>query len=117
MSKIDDLRKAAELAIAALQAAEAELRETSWGKIDKLIADCGITKDQIIEHFGIEVAPAAPATNRKMSMGEKIVRASAPVTHQDPTNPENKWTSRGRPPRWLQAYLDQGRGKDEFLVK
>jgi DNA-binding protein H-NS len=114
MSKLDDLRRAAEAALAALAAAEAEAREASWSKIDKLVADAGITKEQIVEHFGIVVAPAS---NKKMSVGEKISRASPPITHVDPSNPENTWSSRGRPARWLQAYLDQGRTKDEFLVK
>ena len=117
MSKIDDLRRAAEAAIAALAAAEAEAKDAAWGKIDKLILDAGINIDQVIEHFNIEVAPA-PVSTKRLSTGEKSSSRSSPkITHVDPANPENTWTSRGRPARWLQAYLDSGRSKDEFLVK
>lgn len=114
MSKLDDLRRAAEAALAALAAAEAEAREATWSKIDKLVTDGAITKEQIAEHFNIMVATAS---NKKVSLGEKIGRASPPITHVDPANPQNTWSSRGRPARWLQAYIDSGRNKDEFLVK
>jgi DNA-binding protein H-NS len=39
------------------------------------------------------------------------------VKYRDPKNPENTWTGRGRPPRWLAAAMKGGKAKKEdFLI-
>jgi DNA-binding protein H-NS len=40
-----------------------------------------------------------------------------PVKYRDPENPENTWSGMGKPRRWLQQYLDQGRTLEEFAVQ
>jgi DNA-binding protein H-NS len=43
--------------------------------------------------------------------------ASAVVAkYRDPDNPKNAWTGRGLAPKWMKAYLDSGRSKEEFLI-
>jgi DNA-binding protein H-NS len=112
-SKIEQLKaQMAELA-AQIQIEESNALAAAFSKIDKIIADSNIKPEQLIEHLGLAVAKSS----KKPSTGTKAVRASPRVTHQDPANPNNVWTSRGRPAKWLQAYIDQGRSKDEFLVK
>jgi DNA-binding protein H-NS len=39
-----------------------------------------------------------------------------PVKYKNPANPNEKWTGRGVTPKWLRAYLDEGRDKSEFEV-
>ena len=41
-------------------------------------------------------------------------RRPAAIKYRDKAG--NTWTGRGRTPRWLQAYLDEGRQVDEFAV-
>lgn len=56
----------------------------------------------------------------EISEGEKKTTTrkgtSVPVKYRDPGNSKNAWTGRGMKPRWLTAYLDQGRSQDEFKV-
>jgi DNA-binding protein H-NS len=43
-------------------------------------------------------------------------RAKVPIKFRDPANPNHAWSGRGARPKWLQAYLEQGRTIDEFRV-
>jgi DNA-binding protein H-NS len=36
--------------------------------------------------------------------------------YRDPANPNQTWAGRGQAPRWLVAYENQGRKRDEFLI-
>jgi DNA-binding protein H-NS len=36
--------------------------------------------------------------------------------YRDPENPSQTWAGRGQAPRWLTAYEQQGRKRDEFLI-
>jgi DNA-binding protein H-NS len=36
--------------------------------------------------------------------------------YRDPENPSQTWAGRGLPPKWLAAYEEQGRKRDEFLI-
>ena len=52
------------------------------------------------------------AARKQRATSESGVR----VMYRDPADPQNTWSGRGRPARWLQAYIAQGRSKDEFKV-
>jgi DNA-binding protein H-NS len=44
-------------------------------------------------------------------------KGTVAIKYSDPKNPENTWTGRGRPPRWLAAAMKGGRAKKEdFLI-
>ena len=111
-SKVEELRKQAALIAEQLAAAEAEALESGFSKIEKICADYEITVEQLASHFGFGGSKA-----KKVFTGAKAVRASPKVTHIDPANSLNTWSSRGRAPRWLQAYIDSGKSKDDFKVK
>ena len=36
--------------------------------------------------------------------------------YRDPADPSQTWAGRGQAPRWLVAYENQGRKRDEFLI-
>ena len=36
--------------------------------------------------------------------------------YRDPANPNQTWAGRGQAPRWLVAYENQGRKRDDFLI-
>ena len=36
--------------------------------------------------------------------------------YRDPANPDQTWAGRGQAPRWLVAYENQGRKRDDFLI-
>ena len=36
--------------------------------------------------------------------------------YRDPANPNQTWAGRGQAPRWLVAYENQGRQRDDFMI-
>lgn len=42
-------------------------------------------------------------------------RSKPKITHRDPVSGAT-WTSRGQKPKWLQAYINEGRNPDDFRV-
>lgn len=42
---------------------------------------------------------------------------TAIAKYRDPKNAANEWSGRGRPPKWMQAYIEAGKQKEEFLIK
>jgi DNA-binding protein H-NS len=47
----------------------------------------------------------------------KTRRGKAGAKYRDPEDAQNVWSGRGKPPRWMQDLLDQGRAKEEFAIK
>lgn len=76
--------------------------ETLKAKVLAVTDALGIT---VAELFGIK----ADAEPRRRKPAPK-------VRYRDPEHPENTWTGKGKPPKWLQEKLQQGMGKDHFLV-
>jgi DNA-binding protein H-NS len=75
----------------------------------------------IAELFG--GAPAAKATAakpasapkaRKTTKGYKLGKVEP--KYRNPANAGETWAGRGKPPRWLATYLDNGRRIEEFLI-
>ena len=51
---------------------------------------------------------------RKTTKGYKLGKVAP--KYRNPANPTETWAGRGKPPRWLSAYLDQGRRIEEFQI-
>ncbi|HHS94628.1 MAG TPA: H-NS histone family protein, partial [Rhodobacterales bacterium] len=43
-------------------------------------------------------------------------RAKVAPKYANPANPDEKWTGRGRGPKWMQAHLEAGGSKDDYLI-
>ena len=61
--------------------------------------------------FGIHVPVVA------VQEPTRKTRRAPKVRYRDPEHPDNVWSGRGRPPRWLQEKLDQGAEKEAFQVQ
>lgn len=48
--------------------------------------------------------------------GRKGKRGKAPVKYRG-LKPGERWSGRGLTPRWLTAYIKQGKKKESFLIK
>ncbi len=82
------------------QEEHASLRE----KLSKMAADAGFRLETVLE-----------AGNSKSKRSGKPT--TVPVKYRDPANPEtNTWSGRGRPARWIAAYLKAGKKLDQFRV-
>ena len=72
----------------------------------------------LAKNSGETVAQVLTLLGRTLGTRKVRVKSSAPVAikYRDPADAANQWTGRGLPPRWLQAYLDLGRKREDFLV-
>ncbi len=75
----------------------------------------------IAELFG-NAAPAKPAARaaatpkaRKTTKGYKLGKVAP--KYRNPANADETWAGRGKPPRWLATYLDNGRKIEEFRIR
>ena len=94
-----DIKRALDLEILGRQDKEVETLKV---KITTVAAALGVS---VAELFGIKTE----AVERKTKRPPK-------AKYRDPDHPENTWTGKGRPPKWLQEKLDQGATKDQFLI-
>lgn len=62
------------------------------------------------------------AASVDMTLQEVITYSSAKKTkgqpkYQNPENPKQTWTGRGKHPFWIKAALEQGKALDELRIK
>lgn len=71
----------------------------------------------IAELFGGSAATSASSAPRATAprKARKTTGKVAPK-YRNPDNANETWTGRGRQPRWLTAYTDAGRNRDDFLI-
>lgn len=61
---------------------------------------------QKMEEFGLSIEDFKPKRKKR----------SVTVRYRDPEYPDRTWSGLGRPKKWLQEKLDQGRALEEFSV-
>ena len=74
---------------------------------------------QAVERLAAIVATRDPKAGFELRdlFGKGGRKGSVAVKYRDPKNPENTWTGRGRPPRWLAAAMAGGKvKKEDFLI-
>ncbi len=82
---------------------DAEAKNT-LAEIKSLVASRG---------FNLEELLALAATQRS---GDKKILGKAPMKYKDTTNPENQWSGRGKPPKWMAEAIEKGQRKEDFLI-
>ena len=78
--------------------------ETLKNKIKTIASTLGVS---LAELFGL-------TTEQHV---ERRSKRHAKIKYRDPEQPENTWTGKGRPPKWIQMRLDDGATKDQFQVQ
>ena len=79
--------------------------ETLKTKLTAVAATLGIS---LAELFGMKA---------EQPVVERRSKRHAKIKYRDPEQPVNTWTGKGRPPKWMQAKLDEGAPKEQFLVQ
>jgi len=65
---------------------------------------------------GVATKPAAATSKaRKTTKGYKLGKVEP--KYRNPAKESETWAGRGKPPKWLAVYLDQGRRVEEFLIR
>ena len=81
-------------------------RHEAREKMQKMAEDMGFMS--VIEMLGIEAG-----RNPKRKNGK---RTPARIKYQNPDNPAETWTGKGRVPKWMQPLIEGGKVKEDFLV-
>ena len=85
-------------------------------QIKKIVSDAGVNLDEVLSEASTpKAAPAAKKTRRKAASPAKGKRV--PVKYRNPADASAGWTGRGRKPRWVEAWLAEGKSLDDLLVK
>lgn len=82
-----------------------EIKSVALTSIKEIIKEANIPLNDILKIYRVKT---------KMLKGKA---KKAPVKYVDPANPDNTYVGKGKKPRWLQAYLNNGRDITEFLIK
>lgn len=61
-------------------------------------------------------ASPSSATKPRKAKPASDGRAKVAPKYANPANPDEKWTGRGRAPKWMQAHLEAGGSKDDCLI-
>ena len=105
--------------IAALQAQRDALDAQIKQALQAQRADAIAQAKKIIVQFDLNARELGLANQVSASIGRKAsgdARAIVAPKYRDPQNPENTWTGRGKPPRWLASAIAAGKSKESFLI-
>lgn len=117
----------AKMSYSDLVALRAKLEQEIEAKRDeelKILAD-GYARKLQAAGFSVEegIKALLPHTEAKRrggvgpSASAATPSSTARVLYRDPANPENTWSGRGQPARWLAQYVAAGRQREEFRVE
>ena len=92
----DELQEIIDAAAVALKEKKSEKRKEVISQIKTLAASIGV--------------------NVSVSEGDHKVVKKVPPKYRNPNDKSQTWTGRGVPPRWMQALINEGHDKSEFLI-
>ncbi|WP_431288806.1 H-NS family nucleoid-associated regulatory protein [Roseateles chitinivorans] len=102
--------------VALSKSLDAQIQEKRAEEL-KVLAD-GFAKKLVAAGFSVDegIKALAPYMRQKSRAGNQEHGTTARALYQDPANPANTWSGRGRAARWLTAYEHEGRNREEFRV-
>ncbi|MFT3759386.1 H-NS family nucleoid-associated regulatory protein [Thauera sp.] len=91
-------------------------RRTLLKQVQKLVAEQGLTLDDLIDTPAPAAAPAkAPASKAKRGTAKKS-KAPSVIKYRNPANPEQGWSGHGRRPQWVLDWLAQDKPLEELAA-
>ena len=105
--------------------ADIDLESMSLDELKKLQKDVGkaIGGYEDKQRKAALAAAEAAARERGFTLAEltgvatKKSKTASPPKYVHPENPELTWTGRGRQPDWMKDAIENGKSKDDFLIK
>jgi len=70
----------------------------------------GFSVEEVVGGIAGKAAPRKRA-RKSAKKGSKV-----PMKYRNPKNSAEAWSGRGRTPRWMQALIDKGKKKEDFLI-
>ena len=106
MATYQELKAQAEEIMLRAEAMRSEERAAAITKVKELILEWGISSREL----GLSGAAKAAKSTQ---VGKRAV--VAPKYCDNATG--NTWSGRGQSPKWLQAHLNAGKTRDDFLIR
>ena len=83
-------------------------------KAKKLIEQHGFTAKEL----GLSVASSLANTNNVTLLKDLKVKGKLPPKYKNPSNQEQTWSGKGRPPEWFDKYVSvAGQTKEQLLIE
>lgn len=106
MATYQELKAQGEEILRRAEAMRSEERAAAIAKVKEVILEWGLTAAEL----GLS---GAAKTAKSTQVGKRAVVAAK---YRDNAT-GNTWSGRGQAPKWLQAHLNAGKTRDEFLIK
>ena len=91
-----------------IQKRRTKAQEEGLKKIKLIAAEYGLTATEL---RGI-------SSTKRSATRKKVAKKRGPVApkYRDPSNAENTWTGRGRKPKWVEMFLNNGGRLDQIIL-
>ncbi len=91
-----------------IQKRRTKAQEEGLKKIKLIAAEYGLTAAEL---RGI-------SSTKRSTTRTKVAKKRGPVApkYRDPSNAENTWTGRGRKPKWVETFLNNGGHLDQITL-
>lgn len=84
-------------------------------QVQKLVAEQGLTLDDLIDAPAAAAPAKASATKAKRGTAKKAKTPSV-IKYRNPANPEQGWSGHGRRPQWVLDWLAQDKPLEELAA-
>ncbi|MCV2217603.1 H-NS histone family protein [Thauera sp. Sel9] len=93
-------------------------RRTLLKQVQKLVAEQGLTLDDLIDSPATAAAAAPAKTSATKAKRGTAKKAKTPsvIKYRNPANPEQGWSGHGRRPQWVLDWLAQDKPLEELAA-
>jgi len=113
-ASIKELQQAADAIKAEITKRDSSTKQDLLKKVKKMAADAGVSIEELLGKAP-KGATASKAPRVKKTAGKP--RGKVAPKYQNPANPDQAWTGRGRQPLWVAENLAAGKTLDDLRIQ
>ena len=113
VSELVQIRNRVQAALSQKIQAEREELQRKISELSTLVSSAGNGHDEVRLGRGRRRAVGRPRGNGKT---HSLKGRTVEPKYRDSANPSQTWAGRGLAPKWITAYEQQGRKREEFLI-
>ena len=100
----------------ALETAQASIRSEFGAELGRILKKMGLPASAASVNIEVPTTANGGGTH-KAAKAKPRKRSKIAIKFRDPANPQNTWSGRGRPARWLAALEKAGHKRTEYAVR
>jgi len=109
---LTELRRLQSKVEAELKRRDDTAKKEALKAMKKIAAEHGVALSDVLAEAKPEGTKTKRTRKASPAKGKRV-----PVKYRNPADATQGWTGRGRKPRWVEAWLGDGKSLDELLVK